>query len=127
MITETRMVVMPTTRHVRSWMTEYNRFPEFCRNELTICVSATLAEDPASYLTDVHAQRLLGPDQLEEAVESSLSLCDVLFHEYHAYFEPLREDAEATGDIFAVRDLMYNHQQWGFILQRVHPEEKHHG
>lgn len=74
-----------------------------------------------------HAQRYLGPDQLEEAVENSLTLCDVLFHEYHAYFEPLRADAENTGDIFTVRDLMYNHQQWGFILQRLHPEEKRHG
>lgn len=121
MITETRMVVMHTTRGVRACMDNYQVNPVYFCKELAIGVAAALADDPVGYLTDVHAQRNLSPDQLEEAIESSLSVCDVLFHDYHGYLQPLREEAESGKMTFAVRDLSYNHQQWGFILQCIVP------
>lgn len=121
MITETRMVVMPTTRGVRTCMDNYQVNPGFFCKELAISVAAALADDPLGYLTDVHAQRNLSPDQLEEAIESALGLCDILFHDYHGYLEPLREEAEKGEVTYAVRDLSYNHQQWGFILQCIVP------
>lgn len=117
---EERVVVAPVVYALSQYLERCNWNHRYWLRLFSIALSATLADDPLKYLTDVYAQTNISYADLTDQVDETYELCDILFNEYAAYLAPLRDQAEEKRVIFNVRDLQYSDRQWVCVLQTIY-------